>query len=440
MSTRSEIDRQIRELAIPALGALVVEPLFLLADTAMVGHLGGSSLAALAIASTLLQSIVGVMLFLAYATTPAVARQLGAGDRAGAISAGFSGIWLATGLGIVLVAVGLPTAPWLVSLFTVDVAVASQATAYLTASLWGIPAMLVVLAGTGILRGLQDTRTTLVVAGIGFGTNIALNALLIYGAGLGIVGSGIGTAIAQWGMATAYVTVIGRQARAARARISPSVHDIGGTAASSWWLFLRTISLRICVVATVWFAARIGETETANYQIVSTIFTTAAFALDSLAIAAQALIGKSRGVGDSAESRQLCSSLIRWGWIAGAGLGLATAALSPVVGYAFTSDPAVLATLPSTVLLMAAGMPLAGYAFILDGVIIGAEDNRFLAGAMTITVVVDLAALTLVGVSGLTGRAAALALWFSYGFVFIGSRTAVLGPRAKRLFSQGHSR
>ncbi len=439
MAIRNPVDRDIAALAIPALGALVVEPLFLLADTAMVGHLGNTALAALAIAGTLLQTIVGVMILLAYATTPAVARRVGAGDIAGAISAGISGIWLALGLGVLLLAVGILTTPWLVSLFTTDTAVTVQARSYLTASLWGIPAMLVVLAGTGILRGLQDTKTTLIVAAAGFGANIVLNAVLIYGARLGVAGSGLGTALAQWGMALAYLIIIGRHARAAGARRTPDLHDIGGTASSSWWLFLRTVSLRICVVATVWVAARIGPTETANYQIVSTLFTTCAFALDALAIAAQALIGKVRGEGNPSQLHELVRRLIWWGWIAGAALGVLFAAVSPVLGFVFTSDAAVLTTLPLTILLMAVGLPLAGFVFILDGIMIGAEDNRYLAGAMGATVLVHVGALALVFASGWTGLGGALALWFAYGFVFLGTRAATLAPRVGRLFGRTKS-
>lgn len=436
MSTSRRIDRDIAAIAVPALGALIVEPLFLVADTAMVGHLGSSALAAIAIAGTLVQTLVGVMIFLSYVTTPTVARRLGGGDITGAISAGVSGIWLALTIGVILVAVGLPSAAWLVGLFTRDPQVAQQATGYLVASLWGVPAMLVVLAGTGILRGLQNTRATLVVAAAGFGGNIVLNAALIFGAGLGVVGSGLGTAIAQWGMAIAYLVIVIRRARAAGARIRPDLGDIGGAATSSWWLFLRTVSLRICVVSTVWVAADIGTHETANFQIVSTLFTTAAFALDSLAIAAQALIAKARGEGAPGVVAAIGGRLTLWGWMGGAALGVLLAVGSPVVGSLFTNDADVLATLAPTLLLAAVGMPLAGYVFVLDGILIGAEDYRYLAMAMAATVAIHLTALSGVHAADQSGLAGALLLWGAYGFVFIGSRAALLGPRAGRILRQ----
>ena len=183
VAARREVDRDILRLAVPALGALVAEPLFLLADTAMIGHLGAAPLAGLGLASAVLQTIIGLMIFLAYATTPSVARRLGAGDERGAVASGVDGLWLALALGTVLGVIGWLASPWLVGAFGASAEVAAQATTYLTISMAGLPAMLVVFAATGLLRGLQDTRTPLWVAGVGFTANIALNALFIYGLG-----------------------------------------------------------------------------------------------------------------------------------------------------------------------------------------------------------------------------------------------------------------
>ncbi|MDQ4137837.1 MAG: MATE family efflux transporter, partial [Actinomycetota bacterium] len=172
---RSPLDREIFRLALPALGALVAEPLFLLVDTALVGRLGAEPLAGLAIAGTVLQTAVGLLVFLAYATTPAVARRLGAGDRPGAVRAGIDGLWLAGLISVPLVALGVPLAGPVVALFGADAAVTEQATIYLQVSVWGLPGMLLVLAATGLLRGLQDTRTPLIVAAAGFAANALLN-------------------------------------------------------------------------------------------------------------------------------------------------------------------------------------------------------------------------------------------------------------------------
>lgn len=217
-ATRRQHDREIVALAVPAFGALVAEPLFVMADSAIVGHLGTAQLAGLGVASALLMTAVSVFVFLAYATTAAVARRVGAGDIPAAIRQGMDGIWLALLLGAAVIAAALPTAPALVELFGASDTAAPYATTYLRISALGIPAMLVVLAATGVLRGLQDTRTPLYVAVAGFVTNAALNVGLVYGADLGIAGSAWGTVIAQCGMAMVYLTVVVREP-AATARL-----------------------------------------------------------------------------------------------------------------------------------------------------------------------------------------------------------------------------
>ncbi len=193
------LNRSILRLALPALGALIAEPLFLIVDAAMVGHLGVAPLAGLGIAGAVLQTIVGLMVFLAYSTTPAVARRYGAGEYGRAVRVGIDGMWLALCLGALLAAAGSLVTPAVVDLFGAAPDVAENARTYLAISMWGLPAMLVVFAATGLLRGMQNTVTPLWIAGLGFGANALLNALFIYGFGWGIAGSAIGTVVAQWG-------------------------------------------------------------------------------------------------------------------------------------------------------------------------------------------------------------------------------------------------
>jgi putative MATE family efflux protein len=373
------LDRDILRLALPALGALVAEPLFLLTDTALVGHLGEVPLAGLSIGSAVLQTVIGLLVFLAYATTPAVARRLGAGDRPGALRAGLDGLWLALGIGILLVAAGLPASAGLVGLFGADAGVAAAAATYLSISLWGIPGMLIVIAANGLLRGLQDTRTPLVVAVGGFAANAALNALFIYGFGLGIAGSAIGTVIAQWAMAAVYLVFAVRAARAAGLSLRPGLAGVGSAAGSGGWLLLRTASLRAAMLATVFVGADLGVTELATLQVALTVFALLAFILDALAIAGQAMIGHGLGAADVPRVAAVTRRLIGHGDHGGLGHGAVVAALAPFAGPVFSGDDAVHRMLTATLLAMAVGIPLAGYVFVLDGVLIGAGDARYLA-------------------------------------------------------------
>jgi putative MATE family efflux protein len=425
----SALDRDIVRLALPALGALIAEPLFLLADTAMIGHLGAAPLAGLGVASAVLQTVVGLLVFLAYATTPMVARRLGSGDRAGAIRAGIDGMWLALGIGVVLLLIGLVAAGPLVSLFGTRPDVAALASTYLTISLWGLPGMLLVIAATGLLRGLQDTRTPLVVATVGFAANIALNALLIYGLGLGIAGAALGTVIAQWGMAVVYIVMAVRAARSTGASLRPGLRGVRGAAESGGWLLLRTLWLRVAMLATVAVAATLGVTELATLQIAMTVFSTLAFMLDALAIAGQALIGHGLGASDVPRVTAVTRRLILHGLISGCVLAVLVAALAPVLGPVFTSDAEIRAALTVTALVMAVGIPLAGYVFVLDGVLIGAGDARYLAltGALNLAMY----ALLLAWVAIARPEQPMPWLWAAFGLGYIGARALTLGLRSR---------
>ena len=425
------LNREILRLAVPALGALVAEPLFLVVDAALVGHLGVVPLAGLGIASAVLQTIVGLMVFLAYSTTPAVARRFGAGDPSRAVSAGIDGMWLALGLGAILAVAGWFATPTLVTVFGATEAVAEQAEAYLGLSMWGLPAMLIVFAATGLLRGMQDTVTPLWIAGFGFGANALLNWLLIYGAGWGIAGSAAGTVIAQWGMVAAFVVVVGRLARRHTASVRPHRAGVGNSARAGGWLFVRTVSLRVALLATVAVATQLGTDELAGWQVAFTIFSTAAFALDALAIAAQALIGRGLGAGDEPFVRRVLGRTLAWGVWFGVIVGLLIGGFSGVIGLVFTGDPQLAALVMPALIVLAVAQPLAGAVFVLDGVLIGAGDARYLAVAGLINLVPFLPALLAVAFTHPTGSAGLTWLAVSFFGVYMFARLATLGWRVR---------
>ncbi|MFE9562649.1 MATE family efflux transporter [Streptomyces sp. NPDC006487] len=389
-------DREILALAVPAFGALVAEPLFVMADSAIVGHLGTPQLAGLGIAAALLTTAVSIFVFLAYATTAAVARRVGAGDLQAAIRQGMDGIWLALLLGAVVVAVVLPTAPTLISFFGASDTVAPYAITYLRISALGIPAMLVVLAATGVIRGLQDTRTPLYVAIGGFALNGALNVALVYGAGLGIAGSAWGTVIAQCAMAAAYLVVVVRGARRHGASLRPDAEGIRACAQAGAPLLVRTLSLRAVLLIATAVAARLGDADIAAHQILLSLWSLLAFALDAIAIAGQAIIGRYLGAGDTEGAKAACRRMVQWGIVSGIVLGLLVIAARPVFIPLFTSDPAVEDALLPALLVVAVSQPVSGIVFILDGVLMGAGDGRYLAWAMLLTLAVFAPAALLV--------------------------------------------
>ncbi|MFE4305102.1 MATE family efflux transporter [Streptomyces sp. NPDC056891] len=384
-AVRRQHDREIVSLALPAFGALVAEPLFLMVDSAIVGHLGTPQLAGLAIAAALLSTAVSVFVFLAYATTAAVSRRVGAGDVQAAIRQGMDGIWLALLLGAAVVALTLPAAPWLIDLFGASDTAAPYAVTYLRISSLGIPAMLVVLAATGVLRGLQDTRTPLYVAIGGFAANGVLNVGLVYGAGLGIAGSAWGTVIAQFGMAIAYLVVVVRGARRHGASLRPDAAGIRASAQAGVPLLVRTLSLRAVLMIATAVAARMGDAEVAAHQIILSLWSLMAFALDAIAIAGQAIIGRYLGANDAEGARQVCRRMVQWGVVSGVVLGALLIVARPLFIPLFTGDTVVQDTLLPALLVVAISQPISGVVFVLDGVLMGAGDGPYLAWAMLLT-------------------------------------------------------
>ncbi|MFF4216900.1 MATE family efflux transporter [Streptomyces nondiastaticus] len=430
-------DREILSLAVPAFGALVAEPLFVMADSAIVGHLGTPELAGLGIAAALLTTAAGVFVFLAYATTAAVSRRVGAGDLKGAIRQGMDGIWLATILGATLVAAVLPAAPAVVDFLGASPTATPHATTYLRISSLGMPAMLIVLAATGVLRGLQDTRTPLYVAVGGFALNGALNAALVYGTGLGIAGSAWGTVIAQWAMTAVYLAVVLRGARRHDASLRPDAAGIRACARAGVPLLVRTLSLRAVLVIATAVAARLGDTQVAAHQIVLSLWSLLAFALDAIAIAGQAIIGRYLGAGDADGARAACRRMVQWGIVSGAVLGVLVVAARPLFIPLFTSDGTVRDALLPALLVVALSQPVAGVVFVLDGVLMGAGDGTYLAWAMVLVLAAFAPAALLVPALG----GGVTALWWAMTLMMtVRMATVWLRARSGRWIVTGATR
>ncbi|MGY2701161.1 MATE family efflux transporter [Nocardioides sp. HB32] len=426
-------DREIVRLAVPAFLALVAEPLFLLADAAIVGHLGTAPLAGLGIAAAVLQTAIGVCIFLAYGTTASVARFLGAGDLRGALAHGIDGLWLAVGIGTAVTVLGVPLAEPLVQLFGASEQVTGPAATYLRIAFLGTVPLLLMLAATGVLRGLQDTRTPLAVAVGGNALNVVLNLVLVYPAGLGIAGSALGSVIAQVASATVFVVVVVRAARRHGASLRPDLPGIRAAGRAGVPLVVRTMTLRAALLVTT-YAVTLGATGTreqevdlATHQLAMTIWTFLAFVLDAIAIAAQAITGRALGAGDVTGTRELTTRMVRWGAVSGVVTGLLLAAASPVLGRLFTGDPDVSDLLVPVLLVAALGQPVAGVVFVLDGVLIGAGDGRYLAMAGLVT----LLAYAPVALACGAADAGLVAVWVSFCAVFMGARLLVLLHRQR---------
>lgn len=372
-------------MAVPALGALAAEPLYILVDTAVVGHLGTPQLGGLAVAGTILTTAFFLFNFLAYGTTAAVARLVGAKDERTAAHQAVQGVWLALVIGVALLGLGVLSAPAAVGLFGSTSAVQVNAEVYLRVSALGAPAVLLALVGVGYLRGLQDTKRTLVVAVGSNVLNLVLELALIYGLGMGIAASAAATVVAQYAAAVAYVAIVLRNVRAAGVGLRPDGRRLRGLVVVGRDLFVRTGSLLAALAVGTAVASRLGAIELGAHQIAFQLWSFLALVLDAIAIAGQAMIGRFLGAGAADDARSAGRRMVQWGIAAGVVFGLAVLALRAVLVPLFTDDAAVTALARDVLLVVALLQPLNAIVFVLDGVLIGAGDLRYLAKAMAVS-------------------------------------------------------
>ncbi len=429
-------DREIVRLAVPAFGALVAEPLYVLADTAIVGHLGRHPLGGLGVAGAVLSAAFAVCNFLAYGTTAGVARSIGAGDERRAARQGVAGLWLAAALGLGLTVVVLAFAGPIVDAIGPSAAVRAPALTYLRIGVLGAPFLCLALAGTGYLRGTQNTATPFVIAVVANVVNLVLEIVFVYGLHLGIAGSAWGTVIAQIGTALAYVAICAGAARRAHADLRPDRAEIRRAAVVGGHLVVRTGSLVLCFLVATAVASRISDVAIAAHQVAYQLWLFLALALDAIAIAGQAIVGRTLGAGRAEETRASARRMLSWGWWAGVGCALVVIAARGLLSVAFTHDPAVHAELLRVLWVVALMQPPAALVFVLDGILIGAGDTRYIAGAMGAATAVFLGALVFV-----VGASASLVwLWIAlYAFVVARLVGMVYRYRGDRWLVTGHA-
>jgi putative MATE family efflux protein len=397
VTIRSPYDREILGLALPALGALAAEPLYLLVDTAIVGHLGRAQLAALGIAAVILGGLFAIFNFLQYGTTAQVARAGGAGEEETARRLGAQAIWLSLGFGIAVSALVAIAAEPLVSLMGGEGEAADYAVTYLRIAAIGFPAAFLALGGQGYLRGIADLRTPLVIVIAGNVVNVILEVLFVYGFDWGIAGSAWGTAIAQLAMGTAFVVVILRGLRVGESR--PRLDLARRVLTLGKWIFIRTTALMGSFVLAGAVATRVGEASIGAHQIAFQLFIFLALVLDSIAIAGQIIVARELGAGRTERAYAASSRMIWLSVAAGGVFTVAMLALADLLPRIFTGDASVLEETALLWPLFALMQPLNGAVFALDGILIGAGDGPFLALSM-VAAFVACAGILLVAAAG----------------------------------------
>jgi putative MATE family efflux protein len=373
--------RRILGLALPALGVLVAEPLYLLFDTAVVGRLGALALAGLAVGGLILTLVSTQLTFLSYGTTARSARMHGAGDRPAAVREGIQATWLALGIGAVIVIVMQVLAAPVTELIAGSDDIATEALEWLRVGLFGAPLILVGMAGNGWMRGVQNTLRPLRFVVAGLLVSAVLCLLLVHGlAGaprLELVGSAIANVVGQSISAVLFIAALVREGESMR----PEPTVMRKQLVLGRDLIARSLAFQACFVSAAAVAARFGAATVAAHQVVLQLWNFITLTLDSLAIAAQALVGAALGAGHAAQAKRLAWRITAWSTVFSLVLAAVFAAGHALIPQIFTADPEVLDEIAVAWWFFVAVMPLAGVAFALDGVLLGAGDAAFLRNA-----------------------------------------------------------
>ncbi len=369
--------KQVLGLAVPALGVLAAEPLYLLVDTAVVGHLGAVPLGALSVGALVLAQVSTQLTFLSYGTTARTARLHGAGRRPEAVAEGVQATWLAITVGLVLIAAGQLLARPIAEVLAGQGEVADAAVSWLRIALFGTPFILVTMAGNGWMRGVQDARRPLRYVLAGNGISAVLCPILVYGFDWGLEGSAVANVVAQVISAGMFL----RALHVERVPLRPEPAKMRAQLALGRDLVLRSLAFQACFISATTVAAHTSTAAVGAHQIVLQLWTFLALVLDSLAIAAQSLVGAALGAGAAKRARGLAWQVTGYGLVFGIALGVVFAAVSGLLPHVFTSDASVLAEIPHAWWFFVALQPVAGVVFALDGVLLGAGDAAYLRNA-----------------------------------------------------------
>lgn len=409
--TRDPVDRTIWTLAVPALGSLAIEPLYATADTIIVGRLGTTELAGLAVAAQILILLAALANFLAYATTQRVAHHRGAGRHEAAATTAGQALWLSVLIGLLLAALIGLYGPAAVRGLGAEGHVAEVADLYLGIRALGLPAVLLALAAHGILRGVRDLVTPLRIVAAAAVLNVIIELFMVFGLGWGVAGAAWSTVIVQFLAAAVYLQVVRPHLRGARRGMD--YREIATLLGAGSWLVVRVSALLAALTVATAAAARLGEAPLAAHQILSTVFMVAALSLDALAIPAQTLIAEATGAGDPVAARHIGRRVLRAAGLAGLATAAIVALLAPVVPLMFSADNDVRSQATSALLVLAVLLLPGSYAFALDGILIGSGRYRALGMAMIGSLIVFLVAVVPIMSAGVTVAAGLAGVWLA---------------------------
>jgi MATE family multidrug resistance protein len=390
-SSRSHV-KDILHLAVPAMLALASQPLLSIGDTAMIGRLGVEPLAARAVGAAIIGGIYWIFTFLSFGTTTLVGYHHGAQDFRACGETYLHALFLALLGGMAVACAGLLFATSLYSAMGAEANVIEEGVPYFRIYIASAPFTFIFFGSVGFFRGIQNTRTPMMIAFIVSGIHLLLDYGLIYGnfgfPRLGIRGAGIAAWVGQLVGAAVCMGIFffSRSMVAYRAikwrvsliRLRP-LFRIGSD------LAIRTGALRGSLVFATSCTARMGASVLSAHEIAFQLMLLCSDVIDGLAVAGQALVAKYLGAGQKETAMAMGKTLIVCGAVAGLIFGVAFLGGQDAIVSFFTNSPEVKLLLAAgVILLVAVFQPLNGMVFVLDGLLIGARDTRFLMWAMLV--------------------------------------------------------
>ena len=372
--------------------AIASDPIFLLADTAMIGRLGVEPLAARAIAASLLGGIYWIFAFLIFGTTTLVAFHRGADEPDVCGELCLHALFLAVVGGLFVAILGILFAPQLYLLMGAEPDVLTQGSTYFRIRIAGTPFTFLWFATVGFLRGVQDTRTPMVIGFIINGLNIVLDYLFIYGGyglpAMGLRGAGIATLLCQILAAALCMGILFLSSYASQYRLKRRTFNTRRLLSLSRIgrdLAVRTGALRFSLVFATGAVARMGTVSLSGHEIAIQLFLLSSDTIDGIAVAGQTLAAKHLGANRPDQAYRMGRVLILCGCAAGLIFGCSYILLKQPLIAIFTRSPEVVEVLGIAIfVLLALFQPLNGVVFVSDGFLIGAHDTRYLMWAMLI--------------------------------------------------------
>lgn len=424
--------RRVLSIAVPIMLSNLSTPLLGIVDTAVMGRLPDPAhIGAVALGSLIFTFVFWAFGFLRMGTTGLTAQALGAGDAVEVRSSLGRAAVVALAMGVALLLLQVPIGSVAFRLIDGSEQVEGLARTYFDLRIWAAPATLLNYALLGWFIGLGRAKTALALQLVLNVVNASLDLLFVLGFGWGVAGVAAGTALAEGVAAVAGLALAARVLQQIGGRWERgSIFDrarLTRTLAVNRDIMVRSMAL---MFVFIWFMARgaaQGDRILAANAVLMHLVSSAAYFLDGLAFAAEALVGRAVGAADRA--MLWAAAKVSTGWAAAIACALSLVYLAFGSGFIdwLTVDAGTRAVAKQH-LGWAVAAPIAGvWAFQLDGIFIGATRTVQMRDAMVFSLGIFLLGWWLLLPLGNHG------LWASL-FVHYLARTLTLGRHAPALF------